>query len=95
MTQKMIRRFQLTGTTTSSNLENSKRTLHRMLVRMMNGEGFAPVLDINPVWSWKWTKDDEYSFIYTWQGIYVGKERAWKIEGVSDGREIPSIQKTK
>jgi hypothetical protein len=62
---------------------------------MMRNEGFVPVLDLDPVWQWSWIKNDEFRFTYTWQGVYVGEDKAWQTEGVSNGKQVPSIPKRK
>lgn len=61
----------------------------------MRDEGYVPVLDIDPTWNWTWVKDEEYQFMYTLQGVYVGKDIAWETEGVSNGKRIPSTPKGK
>lgn len=62
---------------------------------MMREEGFVPLLDVDPVWEQSWVKDDIFEFIYTWQGIYAGKDEAWLIEGNLGGKMIPISQKSK
>lgn len=95
MTDRLIRRFQTTGTISSEKVESRKNSLHKALVYRMNIEGYAPLLDVDPVWTWSWVKDEIYEFTYTCQGVYVGKEQAWQTEGVSNGKTIPYSQKHK
>jgi hypothetical protein len=89
MTDKLIRRFQVRGTTSSNKLEYNQNTLRKLLIYSMNIDGYAPLLDVDPVWTWSWAKDEEYDFVYTWQGVFVGKDVAWQTEGVSNGKRIP------
>lgn len=65
------------------------------LLARMRDDGFAPLLDLNPVWEQSWVEGDIFEFTYTWQAVYVGEEKAWQIEGVSDGKMIPSTPKNK
>lgn len=95
MTAQLIRRFQLDGTTTTTNLEQKRETFRLALLGMMRDEGFVPLLDLDPVFRWTWLKDDEYGFVYTWQGVHVGKEKAWQTEGILGGKIVPSTRTTK
>jgi len=95
MTNQLIRRFRLEGTTADSNLELHKRTWEKTVVQMMKDEGFVPLLDIDPHFSWNWVKEDEFTFVFTWHGVYVGEEKAWQTEGILGGRTIPFTRKIK
>lgn len=61
----------------------------------MRDEGFVPLLDVNPVWQTRYVAGDRFWFQYTWQGVYVGKEEAWQIAGIVDGKQIPFSQQSK
>ena len=95
MTAQLIKRFQIEGITTSDNLEHNQQNLYNTLVYRMNLDGFVPLLDIDPVWSWSWIEEEKYNFVYTWHGVFVGKDIAWETEGVSAGKRIPNIRKNK
>jgi hypothetical protein len=95
MTAQMIRRFQIEGEAKDENLEHKKDEWRRTLVIMMKDDGFVPLFDVNPVFTWHWVKDELFKFSYTWQGVYVGKGEVWQIEGVSDGKRIPSTPRHK
>lgn len=72
------------------------RDTHRLaMLDLMRSDGFVPLLDLDPVWEQRWIKDDVFGFIYTMQGVYVGEEKAWQVEGVLNGRMIPSTLKNK
>lgn len=93
MTSQLIRRFQLKGTTTDSKLEKNRATWHRSIINMMRDDGFVPVIDIDPVLHLKFVSDDKYEFSYTWHGVYIGKDAAWRTEGILNGKQIPFTQK--
>lgn len=95
MTHQMIRRFQSKGRTTLINIEQTQKTIKLYMVQDMKDQGFVPLLDVNVVWSWHWIEGDLFEFTMTWHGVYVGKEKAWKTEGISDGKPILSIPKNK
>jgi len=90
MTNQIIRRFQLPGTVAGDKIVQSRDTYKIAIVNWMKIEGFAPYLDIDPVWEQQWVEEDVFEFVYTWQGVYVGEERAWQIEGISGGKQIPT-----
>lgn len=95
MTSQLIKRYVRAGVMTSDRLEQSKETFRLDILAEMKDEGFAPVIDLNPVFSWVWIKDELYNFTYTMQGVFVGKDKSWQTEGVSDGKRIPSTRKDK
>lgn len=95
MTNQIIRRFQLPGQTGSDNLERHKQTWQNAVIQMMRDEGFVPLLDIDPHFTWTWIEAEKFDFVYTWHGVYVGEDKAWQIEGVLGGRAIPSTKMKK
>jgi hypothetical protein len=95
MTSQIVRRFQLAGQLSGAKIVQARDTHKRVLLDMMKTDGFAPLLDIDPVFEQTWIKDDIFEFVYTWQAVYVGLEKAWQTEGILGGRMIPSTQKSK
>ena len=95
MTNQLIRRFQIEGITTEENLERRQATFRKTVNNMMREEGFVPVLDIDPVFTRHWMKDDLFEFSYTMQAVYIGKDRSWQTEGILAGKVIPFTQKNK
>lgn len=95
MTQQIIRRFQLPGKVAGDKIVQSRGTHRLAMLDMMRSQGFVPLLDIDPVWEQQWVKEDEFEFVYTWHGVYVGEEKAWQIEGVLGGKTIASTPKHK
>jgi hypothetical protein len=67
------------------------------LTQAMRGDGYIPVLDIDPAFSVSYNVEDKkWSFVLTIHGIYIGKVKAWQIEGFSSGKMLPrSIPKSK
>jgi hypothetical protein len=89
MTDKMIRRFKVAGVMgDDSGLIQTRETYHKLLVTEMKDEGYVPLLDVNPVWKMTYL-GDKYEFEYTMQGVHVGREVSWTIQGIMDGRPIP------
>jgi len=95
VTNQLIRRFQIAGRMKDSNTSQTRQAHQLAMESMMRDQGFVPVLDIDPVFTWEWKGDDQYDFDYTWQAVYVGEDKAWQITGVSGGKMIPSTPKTK
>lgn len=90
MTNQIIRRFQLPGTVAGDKIVQSRGTHRLQMLNMMRLEGFVPLLDIDPVWEQRWVDEDVFEFVYTCQGVYVGEEKAWQIEGILGGKAILS-----
>ena len=95
MTDKMIRRFSESGSAKDSKLIQTRDTIHKVMVDQMKDEGFALLLDLDPVWKMSWVKEDIYSFTYTLQGVYVGKDVSWQTEGILNGKRLPITAKNK
>lgn len=95
MTSQLIRRFQVTGIFKGDRLLQTRDTQRRLLVTMMKDQGFVPLYDLDPVWEQSWKEEDTFEFVYTWQAVYVGKEKAWQTEGIYGGKTVPSTPKTK
>ena len=95
MTAQMIRRFAITGTYLETRVVQTKETVHSFLVNSMKDEGYVPLLDVNPTWQTDYRGGDKFEFVYTLQGVYVGKVKAWESVGVMDGKLIPSSRPSK
>ena len=90
MTAQMIRRFVMTGEYTETKLISTRTTVRSFLTNMMKDDGFVPLLDVDPVWLSDYRGGEKFNFSYTMQGVFVGKDKAWQIDGVMDGKLIPS-----
>lgn len=95
MTAQMIRRFTYVGEYLETKLIQTRQELLTAMVVEMKEEGFVPLLDINPVWSTDYISGEVFRFVFTMQGVYVGKDKAWETFGVLDGKLIPSTPKNK
>lgn len=95
MTKQLIKRYQIPGQVAGSKLIQARETQRKAIIAMMKDEGFVPLLDVDPVWEQSWVKEDVFEFMYTWQGVWAGKEKAWQIEGNLGGKMIPISQKSK
>lgn len=95
MTAQMIRRWTYVGEYAETKLIQTRQTLTNAMVSEMKDEGFVPLLDVNPVWSTDYLGGERFRYVFTMQGVYVGKERAWQTAGMMDGKLIPSTGKIK
>lgn len=88
MSDQIIRRFQLHGTTASP---WKRRELELQLLAQMYDEGYAQLLDIDTTFKTDYLVDkDVYNFALTIQGVYVGDE-PWNTV-VTAGRTIRKTQ---
>lgn len=69
----------------------------KTLIHEMRDSGYVQVLDIDPAFSVSYNSEhNNWFFMLTMHGVYVGKVKAWQIEGCSNGRMLPrSIQSDK
>jgi hypothetical protein len=95
MTSQMIRRFTYIGEYLETKLIQTRQELNTAIVVEMKDEGFVPLLDVNPVWATDYLGGERFRFVFTMQGVYVGKDKAWQTLGVADGKLIPNIPKSK
>jgi hypothetical protein len=88
---KTIRRFGMDGVVRDdSDFTRLRAQYEALIVHQMRDLGYVPVLDLGPYWSTEYDWDAEnYKFILSVYGVKVGKQRAWTVEGISHGREIP------
>lgn len=84
-----IKGFTLNGVVKESKLLQSRDTLDKECEDWMRDEGFAPVIDLNKQFSTEYNpQTEEYNFELTVYGAYVGKDKAWQVSGVMDGKMI-------
>jgi hypothetical protein len=91
MTHKHIRRFQIEGEFRSdAEIPLTRSNYEVLLCNDMRHQGYAPMLDIDSAWSTHYVEDgDRWFFKLTIHGIYLGKKRALKCEGMLGGLEVP------
>ena len=90
MTHKRIKRFQIDGIfRDDSDMIRLRYQYEKMLIQSMRGDGYVQVLDIDPAFSVSYNNDENiWSFVLTMHGVYVGKAKAWQIEGCSNGKML-------
>lgn len=91
-----VKRFQVEGIIDDdASFPRLRAQFEDMLVKEMRSSGYVPVLDLGPFFSTEYRHDENYDFVITAYGIYLGRRRAWEITGISNGQLIPIIQKNK
>lgn len=95
MTSQMIRRYAINAEFIETTLVVTRSACGKALVGMMKDDGFVPLLDVNPVWQTEYHGGEKYTGTLTMQGVFVGKDRAWQIDGMVDGKLILSTKKHK
>lgn len=90
MTHKRIHRFQVDGVLRDdSDFIRARNQFENVLILNMRTSGYVRVLDIDPMFSVEFIQEtSNYNFILTVHGIYVGKAKAWDIEGILQGKLI-------
>jgi hypothetical protein len=88
---KDIKRFPLDGLMNDdSDFIRLRAQFETLIVHQMRDGGYVPVLDIGPLFSTKLLDDGHYEFELTVYGVYVGRKKAWKVEGMDGlGRYLP------
>lgn len=62
----------------------------RQFINSLRDRGYVPLLDIDPAVSmWYDEPTETFEFTVTVKAIYVGKKKAWQIEGISEDKLIP------
>jgi hypothetical protein len=89
MTHKQIKKFGIDGE--SDTVESAVKLrpwIESLLDEQMRDKGYVPVLDIAPAFSTEYTIQNTFKWVVTIHGVYVGKVKAWQIEGIEKGREV-------
>jgi hypothetical protein len=82
MQHRPVKRFQEKGRIADdSDFIKTRETLDRLMVESMREEGYIPLLDLGPFWSTS-LDDDHYNFVLSYYGVFVGKEKAWRLLGM-------------
>ena len=89
MTHKKIKRFQVeVEFYDNSQLISLRPQYENLLTQDMRGKGYVRVLDIDPAFSIEFT-GETWKFLLSIHGVYVGKKKAWQIEGMGQGKFLP------
>ncbi len=88
---KTMKRFGMEGTISDKAIIQSREQFETLVLREMKEEGFVPILGFGPFWSTVYVEEqDEYMFILSIHGVYVGRKKACQIVGISvDGKTVP------
>lgn len=97
---KKIHRFQYSGLISDdSYIPRMRAAYEKLLVDDIKSRGYLPCLDIDTAFSTQYNEENQYKFIISIYGIYVGKKVAECSEGIYSGKVItnsaPTIQNTK
>jgi hypothetical protein len=89
MNHRPIKRFQINVEfKDDSDMIRMKAQYESLLTHDMRNKGYVRVLDIDTNFSVEFT-GETWAFLMTLYGIYVGKKKAWKSEGITQGKLIP------
>ena len=89
MTHRRIKRFQIdVQFEDNSQLISLRPQYENLLTQDMRGKGYVRVLDVDPAFSVQFT-GETWKFLMSIHGIYVGRRRAWQLEGITQGKLIP------
>jgi hypothetical protein len=88
VTHKNIKRFQIeVDFYDNAQLISLRPQYENLLSQDMRGKGYVRVLDIDPAFSIEFT-GETWRFLMTLHGVYVGKKKAWQLEGITQGKLI-------
>jgi hypothetical protein len=91
-----IKRFQVDGIIADdADFPRLRSQFEDMLAKDMRSSGYAPVLDLGPYFATVYRSDKKYDFVITAYGVYVGRRKAQLCMGISNGKIVPAIQKSK
>jgi hypothetical protein len=89
MTHRKIKRFQIdVEFQDNAQLISLRPQYENLLIQDMRGKGYVRVLDIDPAFSVEFT-GETWKFLMSIHGVYVGKKKAWQLEGITQGKSIP------
>lgn len=89
MTHRKIKRFQVdVEFHDNAQLISLRPQYENLLIQDMRGKGYVRVLDIDPAFSVEFT-GETWKFLMSIHGVYVGKKKAWQLEGITQGKSIP------
>jgi hypothetical protein len=89
MTHRKIKRFQIdVEFQDNAQLISLRPQYENLLVQDMRGKGYVRVLDIDPAFSVEFT-GETWKFLMSIHGVYVGKKKAWQLEGITQGKSMP------
>ena len=88
MTHKNIKRFQIqVDFYDNAQLISLRPQYESLLTQDMRGKGYVRLLYIDSAFSIEFT-GETWRFLMTLHGVYVGKKKAWQLEGITQGKLI-------
>jgi hypothetical protein len=89
MTHRKIKRFQIElDSSDDTQIIKIKDLAEKTLINKMRDCGYVRVLDIDPAFSISFN-GETFKYLMTIHGVYIGKKKAWTIEGITQGKLIP------
>jgi hypothetical protein len=84
-----VKKFQVDGIINDdADFPRLRTQFEDMLVKGMRSDGYIPVLDLGPYFSTEYRQDETYNFLITAYGTFVGRRKAWEIQGICNGRPV-------
>lgn len=91
MTHKKIKRFQIeVEFLDDSDIIRIRNQYENLLTSQMRDKGYVRALDIDPAFSVEFT-GETWKFLMTIHGIYVGRNKSWQLEGITQNKPIKRI----
>lgn len=83
-----VKRFQVGGVIKDdADFPRLRAQFEDMLVKEMRSGGYIPVLDLGPYFSTEY-QQSSYTFLITAYGTFVGRRKAWEIQGICNGQPV-------
>lgn len=88
---RKIHKFTITGTIgDDSHFIKAREMYERTITQQMRDKGYVPVLDMAPQFKLNYIEQkNQYGFMLTMFGVFVGRKRAYEVEGFSGQSFIP------
>ena len=90
---RKIKKFAIHGQFLDDSIAISIKDINeRTLDVQMRDMGYVRCLDIDPVWTTEYNPvQDEWRFMMSIYGFYIGKRKSWQYEGSFQGKLIPRV----
>jgi hypothetical protein len=81
---RKVRRFGMDGKMGDDSMfTTTKEYYEKLIVDDMREQGFVPVLGMGPYFATSYNiEKDDYDFVVTAYGVFVGERKSWRIEGI-------------
>lgn len=84
-----IKKFSINGELQDTAVVKVKERMIFFLESRMRDDGFVPSLDLDPQFTVDYMADKEvFKFNLSIYGVEVGKEKACRVSGVTNGKEV-------